>query len=140
MSPVYHANGGGDALACATAANLLVSRYAPSPAVPITGGSVRASFRVNPQAGNLVVQMAPPAGGTMDPVPVFTYNSAALVASPLGTGWLGTFQRQARILPASAGVSIMSGTGMVFLHGQPATVPGWCPPSRNACHFSCLIL
>ena len=96
MSPVYHANGGGDALASATAANMLVSRYAPSPAVPIPAGSVGATFRVNAQAGNLVVQMAPPAGGTMDPLPVFTYNSAALIASPLGTGWIETYQRQAQ--------------------------------------------
>ena len=92
--PSFHSNGGGDALDNAAKANLLVSRYAPSPSVPVPGGSVGASFRVNPQAGNLVVQMAPPAGCTMDPVPLFTYNSGALVASPLGTGWLGTFRRR----------------------------------------------
>ena len=126
--PLFHANGGGNALDSAAKSTLLVSRYAPIPGVPIPGGSVGASFRVNPQPANLVVQMAPPAGGTMDPVPLFTYNSGNTAASALGAGWTGTFQRRALILPFSAGVSIMSGTGMVYIHGQPATVPGWCYP------------
>jgi hypothetical protein len=87
----YGGNGTGDILDRAAAATRRPGRFGPAVDISLEARNpLRPYARVNPGAGNLVVQLGPPAAGPADPRLLFTYNSSSLSANEYGTGWMGT--------------------------------------------------
>jgi hypothetical protein len=121
-----------------------------------------ACCRVELSAGSpiLTLQLQPPAAGPSDPRPLLTYvASGASSGSTYGAGWDDAYHRRIQSVSGTA-VNVITGRGPTYsytnLSGGYYTPPGearnslrqlsgggWlerCPPSRNSCHFSRLIV
>ena len=86
-----------------------------------TGGcnSMGGNCLVNPANGNLLLQVAPPAGdsGYLAPVLSFSSTNVATV-SEIGNGWTHTFKRQV-VGGCPTVAQVYTGTGQVYAYGGP---------------------
>jgi len=136
--------GGGDDALHRAAAMPGVARNRALPMLRLaTGGcnSLGGHCVVNPANGNLLLQVAPPAGDSFYVPPVLSYNSTnATITSELGNGWLHTFKRAvAMVAPApppgppppsgpTGNPNVITGAGQTYPYTRAAT-PGYQPPA-----------
>ena len=86
---------------------------------------------VNPAAGNLLLQTAPPGAGGYDPGSMFSYNSLAASAGSgsYGSGWTATYNRYLRQLSSTVAL-VVDSVGNVFTYTRPNTsTTRYTPPA-----------
>jgi hypothetical protein len=140
--------GGGDDALHRAAAMPGIARSRALPMLRLsTGGcsSVGGHCVVNPATGNLLLQIAPPAGDWFYLSPVLSCNSTyASTSSEFGNGWSSLFSRSV-ILSRSFQLTLQSGARNVYYYNasshQPARLRDdaqfhdqWQPQLGDRCH------
>jgi len=123
--------GGGDDALYRAAAMPAVARSRALPALTFaTGGcnSLGGYCVINPANGNLLLQLAPPAGDFFYVAPILSYNSTnASTASEIGNGWSHLFKRQV-VIGGSGNPVVVTGAGQIFAY-LANLAGGYYPPA-----------